>query len=115
MRERVYCVIPAQTTGDQWHLAAAWFLSQAHGRDPRNVTHLSAAEAAEAAALTGDFGLYFDLWVTVIFHGGVFKIAELETELAAFKKELDAFEASVRRTPGRGTPPQKVIEKEMQN
>ena len=113
MRERVYCVIPAQTTGDLWHLAAAWFLSRAHGRDPKNVAHLNAADRAQAAALAGDFGLYFDLWVTVIFHGGVFKVAELETELAARKKALDALEASLKKTPGGGTQAQKDGEKEM--
>ncbi len=109
----MYCVIPAQTTGDLWHLAAASFLSRAYGRDPTNVTHLEPAELAQATALAGDFGLYFDLWVTVIFHGGVFKIAELEADLAASKRALDAFEASLKRSPGGGTAAQKAEEKKM--
>ncbi|KAK3897983.1 hypothetical protein C8A05DRAFT_38438 [Staphylotrichum tortipilum] len=111
MRERVYCVIPAQTTGDLWHLTAAWFLSRAHGRDPNN--NVPAAETARAAARAGDFGLFFDLWITVIFHGDVFKIAELEREVARLKAEFDSYEAALKRLPGGGTRAQKKTENEM--
>jgi len=55
-REFVYCILPAQVTGDLWHLAAACILSDEYGTE-KNLKEPS---------LHGDFGLFFKLVPVIV-------------------------------------------------
>jgi len=60
----VYCVLPAQITGDLWHLAAACILSREYGK-PNSVS-AAAADQKAWEERRGDYGLYMRLVPVIV-------------------------------------------------
>jgi len=82
-REYVYCVLPAQVTGDLWHMAAACILSREYGK----YKNADSADQQAWEERRGDYGLWMRLVPVIVI-----------TKSATIKdlREMDAGSSEIR-------------------